>query len=84
MRRIILFIILLFSINTFAQKPEAGNVEEKYKDLKTIRSGEDSKVIIEIRKPDNSSLMARKKSEASIDVNIDIDKKLKNSNKLLY
>jgi hypothetical protein len=52
--------------------------------IKTLESKQDFTEEIIIKKPDNSSLMTRKETDATVDMKIDMKERIKKSNKLLY
>ncbi len=66
-------IILFF--NSFV-KLHKGKIE--------VKSKLDEEVKVEIRKPDNSSIMPRKDSKLDNDMKLNVIDKFKKSNKLLY
>ena len=77
---ILLLIILLLSVSLFGQTP----VRSKKYNVKTVKSELDEETKIEIRKPDNSSIMPRKETDLETDMKLNVIDKFKKSNKLLY
>jgi hypothetical protein len=79
----ILMMFLLMTLFSFAQNANETNKVDLSK-IKTLESKQDFKEEVIIKKPDNSSLMARKETDSTVDMRIDIKEKIKKSNKLLY
>jgi len=77
-----IFWVLLFI--SLVNLPFAQNKNKNYKNLKKLKSKEESVETIKIRKPDNDALMSRKKTEDTFDIKINVKEKIKKSNKLLY
>ncbi|RLC57404.1 MAG: hypothetical protein DRH89_03600 [Candidatus Cloacimonadota bacterium] len=77
---VLLLIILLLSVSLFGQTP----VRSKKFNVKTVKSKLDEETKIEIRKPDNSSIMPRKETDLETDMKLNVIDKFKKSNKLLY
>ena len=77
---VLLLIILLLSVSLFGQTP----VRSKKFNVKTVKSELDEETKIEIRKPDNSSIMPRKETDLETDMKLNVIDKFKKSNKLLY
>ena len=83
MKKLILAMLAILSFScVLAQNNTADLV--KFKNLKVLKSDGDEEVQVEIRKPDNSSLMTRKATKFKRIVKLDQRTKLKESNKLLY
>lgn len=77
---VLLLIILLLSVSLFGQTP----VRSKKFNIRTVKSELDEETKIEIRKPDNSSIMPRKETDLETDMKLNVIDKFKKSNKLLY
>ncbi|MCK5051360.1 MAG: hypothetical protein KAS53_06470 [Candidatus Cloacimonetes bacterium] len=77
---IMLLIILILSVSLFGQTP-AGT---KKLNVRTVKSELDEETKVEIRKPDNSSIMPRKGTDLETDMKLNVIDKFKKSNKLLY
>ncbi|MDA3814097.1 MAG: hypothetical protein PF570_07585 [Candidatus Cloacimonetes bacterium] len=77
----VLLFVLIISVALLGQAPVRS---EKLGNVKTVKSalGEETKV--EIRKPDNSSIMPRKDTNLETDMKLSVIDKFKKSNKLLY
>ena len=74
-------------------KPEPVNVNEtassadikaKFRNIKTLTSQQEEEVKIDIRKPDDSSIMPRKETDFEYLQKRDMEDKLKKSNRMLY
>lgn len=83
MKKIILFIMcfLLISMTLLAQ---TSTTKKKLPKVKTVKSELAEETKVEIRKPDNSSIMPRKGTDLETDMKLNIVSKFKKSNKLLY
>jgi len=57
---------------------------EKFDNVKTVKSELDEETKVEIRKPDNSSIMPRQDTDLETDMKLNVIDKFKKSNKLLY
>jgi len=57
---------------------------EKLDSIKTIKSKLDEETKVEIRKPDNSSIMPHQDTDLDTDMKLNVIDKFKKSNKLLY
>ncbi len=78
-----LCIILAFvAVSSFAQNPKVDL--EKFKNKKKLVSEETSEVTVEIRKPNNAMMVARKRTNLRFNTKINIRERLIKSNKLLY
>ncbi len=77
---ILLLIILILSSTLFGQTPDRS----KKLNVRTVKSELDEETKIEIRKPDNSSIMPRKGTDLETDMKLNVIDKFKKSNKLLY
>ncbi len=86
MKKILIIIcILVLSSLGIAQNNTKGNATTgKYKNIKKLKSTADEEVKVEIRKPDNASLMIRTETDHSSSVKLNTIDKFKKSNKLLY
>ena len=82
MKKISILLFLFFTGVIFAQS--SNDDFSKFNNIRTLESKKDVKEEIIIRKPDNSAMMSRTKTESSVDMKIDIQAKIKESNKLLY
>ncbi len=79
---IVLLLILLFiSVSLFGQTSVKS---EKFNKVKTVKSELDEETKVEIRKPDNTSIMPRKNTDMETDMKLNVIDKFKKSNKLLY
>jgi hypothetical protein len=79
----ILALLFMMTIAIYSQDDtEKKQIDRK--NIKTLESKQDFTEEIIIKKPDNSSLMTRKETDATVDMKIDIKEKIKKSNKLLY
>lgn len=78
---IILFCVFIISVSLFGQVPVKS---EKFNKVKTVKSELDEETKVEIRKPDNSSIMPRQDTDLEIDMKLNVIDKFKKSNKLLY
>lgn len=85
MKKISIFVLIFvgFSISTalFGQTTEAT---KNFTNLKKVESELDEETKIEIRKPDNASILARKNTNLETDMKLNVMDKFKKSNKLLY
>ena len=77
----ILLSVLIISVSLFSQVPEKS---EKFDKVKTVKSELDEETKVEIRKPDNSSIMPRQDTDLETDMKLNVIDKFKKSNKLLY
>jgi hypothetical protein len=85
------FIVMVLFLALFtlllAQEAETdtntGN-EDLFKNVKVLKSQQDEEVQVEIRKPDNASLMPRKQTDFENTAEMKMIEKLKESNKMLY
>ena len=77
---VIFLIILMLSVSLFGQTP----VRSKKLNVRTVKSELDEETKVEIRKPDNSSIMPRKGTDLETDMKLNVIDKFKKSNKLLY
>ncbi len=84
MKKIGLIIILFIVSLALYSQEESEKQQVDLKNIKTLESKQDFTEEIIIKKPDNSSLMTRKETDATVDMKIDIKEKIKKSNKLLY
>ena len=78
---IIVFCVFIISVSLFGQVPVKS---EKFDKVKTVKSELDEETKVEIRKPDNSSIMPRQDTDLEIDMKLNVIDKFKKSNKLLY
>lgn len=83
MKKIILAMLAILSFSCVLAQDDTANLE-KFKNLKVLKNDGDEEVRVEIRKPDNSSLMTRKATKFERIVKLDQKSKLRESNKLLY
>jgi len=83
MKKLILAMLAILSISCVLAQNDTTDLD-KFKNLKVLKSDGDEEVQVEIRKPDNSSLMTRKATKFKRIVKLDQRSKLKESNKLLY
>ncbi len=83
MKKNIVFLIsfIIFSVSLLGQTTVKN---DDLKKVKTVKSELDEEVKVEIRKPDNSSIMPRKDSKLDNDMKLNVIDKFKKSNKLLY
>ncbi len=83
MKKNIIFLIsfIIFSVSLLGQTTVKN---DDLKKVKTVKSELDEEVKVEIRKPDNSSIMPRKDSKLDNDMKLNVIDKFKKSNKLLY
>jgi len=72
---------LLISMTLVAQ---TSTTKKKLPKVKTVKSKLDDATKVEIRKPDNSSIMPRKGTDLETDMKLNVVDKFKKSNKLLY
>jgi len=72
---------LLISMALVAQ---TSTTKKKLPKVKTVKSELDDATKVEIRKPDNSSIMPRKGTDLETDMKLNVVDKFKKSNKLLY
>jgi len=72
---------IIFSVSLLGQTTVKN---DDLKKVKTVKSKLDEEVKVEIRKPDNSSIMPRKDSKLDNDMKLNVIDKFKKSNKLLY
>jgi len=78
---LILLCVLAISVSLFGQVPVKS---EEFSKVKTVKSELDEETKVEIRKPDNSSIMPRQNTDLDTDMKLNVIDKLKKSNKLLY
>ncbi len=83
MKKNIVFLVsfIIFSVSLLGQTTMKN---DDLKKVKTVKSELDEEVKVEIRKPDNSSIMPRKDSKLDNDMKLSVIEKFKKSNKLLY
>ena len=83
MKKLILLLLclLVISVSSFAQTPVKS---KKFNQVKTVKSELDEETKVEIRKPDNSSIMPRQATDLETDMKLNVIDKFKKSNKLLY
>ena len=83
MKKLILLLLclLVISVSLFAQTPVKS---KKFNQVKTVKSELDEETKVEIRKPDNSSIMPRQETDLETDMKLNVIDKFKKSNKLLY
>lgn len=72
---------MISSVSLLGQTPVNT---EKFNQVKTVKSALAEETKIEIRKPDNSSIMPRQDTDLEIDMKLSVIDKFKKSNKLLY
>jgi len=80
----LLFLLLFVLIISAALLGQAPVRTETLGNVKTVKSALDEETKVEIRKPDNSSIMPRKDTDLETDMKLNIIEKFKKSNKLLY
>ncbi len=78
---IVLLCVLIISVSLFSQVQVKS---EKFGKVKTVKSKLDEETKVEIRKPDNSSIMPRQDTDLDTDMKLNVIDKFKKSNKLLY
>lgn len=78
---ILLLVIFMFSVSLLSQTTVKQDNQNK---VKTVKSKLDEEIQIEIRKPDNSSIMPRQESNLDNDMKLNVIDKFKKSNKMLY
>ncbi len=76
-------LMMFFTFGLLAQNRSEQSIE-KFKNIKKVKSKLKEDTKIEIRKPDNSSLLLRQETEKMPYTKLNFIKKLKKSNKLLY
>ena len=76
-----LTLIKRISVSLFSQVQVKS---EKFDNVKTVKSELDEETKVEIRKPDNSSIMPRQDTDLETDMKLNVIDKFKKSNKLLY
>ena len=83
MKKLIILLICFFliSVSLIAQTPAN---KKKLPKVRTVKSELDEETKVEIRKPDNSSIMPRKGTDLETDMKLNVVDKFKKSNKLLY
>lgn len=86
MKKILIFIMIfvLYSLAIAQNNTQENETTGKYKNIKKLKSKADEEVKVEIRKPDNASLMIRTETDHSSSVKLNTIDKFKKSNKLLY
>ncbi len=62
----------------------SADIKAKFRNIKTLKSTQEEEVKIDIRKPDDSSIMPRKKTDFEYLQKREMEEKLKKSNKMLY
>jgi hypothetical protein len=62
----------------------SADIKAKFRNIKTLKSTQEEEVKIDIRKPDDSSIMPRKQTDFEYLQKRDMEEKLKKSNKMLY
>ncbi len=80
---IIISLFLVFAFGIMAQTIEKVD-SDKFKDVKMLKSEQSEEVQVEIRKPDNASLMPRQDTDYENTAEKKMIEKLKESNKMLY
>ena len=78
---ILMLFVLIISVSLLGQSPVKS---EKFNNVKTVKSELDEETKVEIRKPDNSSIMPRQDTDLETDMKLNVIDKFKKSNKLLY
>lgn len=72
----------MFITSIFAQTAQVKT--DKYNNLKKLTNKDVDEVQVEIKKPDNTTLLKRTKTENDLNNKVNITEKIKKSNKLLY
>jgi len=62
----------------------SADIKARFRNIKTLKSTQEDEVKIDIRKPDDSSIMPRKQTDFEYLQKRDMEEKLKKSNKMLY
>ena len=83
MKRITIFIIMMFMLGLYAQENKKS-IKDKYKNVATLKSDEVKEVKVEDLKPDNSALLGKKDSPKKAGLKRHAIENFKKSNKLLY
>lgn len=78
---LLLLFVLTLAVSLFGQVPVKS---EKLSKVRTVKSKLDEETKVEIRKPDNSSIMPRKDTDQETGMKLNVIEKFKKSNKLLY
>jgi len=60
------------------------DIKNRFKNIKTLKSTQEEEVKIDIRKPDDSSIMPRKETDFEYLHKREMEEKLKKSNRMLY
>ncbi|MCD4796908.1 MAG: hypothetical protein K8R49_07065 [Candidatus Cloacimonetes bacterium] len=81
---IIIFLLVLSSLGIAQNNTKENTASGKFKNIKKLKSKADEEVKVEIRKPDNASLMIRTETDHGSTVKLNTINKFKKSNKLLY
>lgn len=81
---LLVFVIITFTTIAFTQEGTKSTESAEYKNLKKLKSKTEEEVKVDIRKPDNASLMPRAETDHSADMKLNVIDKFKKSNKLLY
>jgi hypothetical protein len=86
MKKLVIFILfLVFTFCIFAQTTPTEDVKTaNFNNVKMLKSEQDEEVKVEIRKPDNASLMPRQDTDFENSEEMKMIEKLKKSNKMLY
>ena len=65
-------------------KATSAEIKNRFRNIKTLKSTQEEEVKINIRKPDDSSIMPRKETDFVYLQKRDMEGKLKKSNRILY
>jgi len=86
--RVLLVLLLIFVFNVLSAQDEKQedeqNIPEKFNRLETLSNQQEDEIKVEIRKPDNVSLMNRKPTKFEIKKKFVAYEKLKKSNLMIY
>ncbi len=84
-RKLILALLMLvFFALIYAQQSQQQDIPSTRQDIKILTSEQEEEIKVEIRKPDDSSLMPRRATDFQHIRRRQIQKKIKESNKMLY
>lgn len=80
----LIILTMCFSVISITLFAQTSAKTKKIPKVKTVKSELDEETKVEIRKPDNTSIMPRKGTDLETDMKLNVVDKFKKSNKLLY
>jgi hypothetical protein len=85
MKKMIIILLLVgFNIMLFSQTKDNSKDKINTNKFRKLKSNVEIKETVVIRKPDITNILKRKETTEVYDLKVDIQEKIRNSNKLLY